>query len=73
MYHILFAFINIISAWVWASVTIVPAWYFGEEILEVLAWAKAHWYLALPIALSFGGGILYFFHSATKKHEKENT
>ena len=25
----MFAFINLLSAWVWASITIVPVWYFG--------------------------------------------
>ncbi|PAF44069.1 DedA family protein [Helicobacter sp. 11S02629-2] len=28
-----FAIINLISAWIWASVTILPAWYFGSAIL----------------------------------------
>lgn len=68
----MFAFINLISAWCWAAITIVPAWYFGEEILEFIAWAKAHWYFALPVALIFGGSILYYFHSATKKKEKKS-
>ena len=68
----LFAFINLISAWCWAAITIVPAWYFGEEILKVLAWAKAHWYFALPIAAVFGGSIIYYFHTATKKTEKRS-
>lgn len=63
----MFAVINIISAWVWASVTIIPAWYFGEEILEVLEWLKAHWYFAVPVAGIFAGSILFFFHNATKK------
>ncbi len=31
-----FALINLISAWIWAGVTIVPAWYFGAEILEFI-------------------------------------
>ncbi len=66
----MFAFINLISAWCWAAITIVPVWYFGDEIMKVLEWAKEHWYLAIPIAVIFGGGIMYFFHSATKKHEK---
>ena len=67
----MFAFINILSAWFWASLTITPVWYFGKEILEILEWAKAHWYFALPLALGFGGGIIYYFHNATKK-EKGN-
>lgn len=63
-----FAFINLLSAWAWAAITIIPAWYFGEEILTILAVAKRHWYLALPIAVAFIGGIYYFFHQAEKKH-----
>jgi len=65
-----FAFINLISAWCWASITIIPVWYFGEEIMVVLNWAKDHWYLAIPIAIVVGGGIVYMFHNATRKLEK---
>ncbi|NVJ53621.1 MAG: DedA family protein [Campylobacteraceae bacterium] len=65
-----FAFINLISAWCWASITIVPTWYFGEEILIVLKWLKEHWYYALPFALLMGGSIVYYFHVMTKKKEK---
>ena len=65
-----FAFINLISAWCWAGITIVPVWYFGEEILFVLDWAKQHWYFALPIAATFGGTIIWYFNTMTKKHEK---
>ena len=50
-----FAFINLISAWTWAAITVTPAYYFGSEILVLLSFAKAHWYFALPIA----GGFLY--------------
>ncbi|MFA7083818.1 MAG: DedA family protein [Arcobacteraceae bacterium] len=66
-----FAFINLISAWCWAAITIVPAWYFGEEILKVIVWAKEHWFLALPVAVIFGGGIIYYFNYVTKKRERE--
>jgi len=66
-----FAFINIISAWIWASVTIIPVWYFGEEILSVLDWARAHWYLALSLAFIFIGSVFYYFHVATQKLEKK--
>ena len=66
----MFSFINLISAWCWAAITIVPAWYFGEEILVVLHWAKEHWYFALPFALIFGGSIIYYFNKMTKKKEE---
>ena len=66
----MFAFINLISAWCWAAITIVPVWYFGNEILTFLHWLKEHWYLAIPIALTLGGTIIYYFNKATKKVEK---
>lgn len=66
----MFALINIISAWIWGAVTIVPVWYFGEEILEILKIAKEYWYIAIPFALAFGGSIYYYFHNTTKKKEK---
>src|SRR5690606_9297907 len=50
-----FALINLLSAWVWAAITITPAYFFGEQLLSVLAFAKEHWYLALPVA----GGLIY--------------
>lgn len=65
----MFAFINLISAWCWAAITIVPVWYFGEEILELLKTAKEYWYIAIPFALLIGGSILYYFHTATKKQK----
>lgn len=66
-----FALINIISAWCWAALTIVPVWYFGEEILTLVKWAKDHWYLAIPIVIVFVGSIFYYFHSVTKRLEKK--
>ncbi len=61
-----FALINLISAWVWAAITITPAYIFGEEILIALNWAKQHWYFALPFAATFAGGIYYYFHQLEK-------
>jgi membrane protein DedA with SNARE-associated domain len=65
----MFAFINLLSAWCWAAITIVPVWYFGEEILEILKTAKEYWYISIPFALLIGGSILYYFHTATKKQK----
>lgn len=67
-----FAFINLISAWIWATITIMPVWYFGEQIMVVLHLAKEYWYFAIPIALIFGGSILYYFNKATKKMERRD-
>lgn len=61
-----FAIINLLSAWVWAFVTITPAYFFGKEILNVLAVSKDHWYFALPIA----AGFLYAIHTYFKKLEE---
>lgn len=66
----MFAFINLISAWCWAAITIVPVWYFGKEILVILDWAKQHWYLAVPLVAILGGAIIYYVNKATKKVEK---
>lgn len=56
-----FAFINLLSAWAWAAITIIPAWLLGEEILNILEIAKKHWYVAIPIAGIFAFSIFYFF------------
>lgn len=61
-----FAIINLLSAWVWATVTITPAYFFGAEILNVLEVSKDHWYFALPIA----GGFLFAIHAYFKKLEE---
>jgi membrane protein DedA with SNARE-associated domain len=66
-----FAFINLISSWMWGAITIVPVWYFGDEILELLKVAKQYWYIAVPFALTIGGSIIYYFHTVTKKNNKE--
>ena len=66
----MFAFINLISAWCWAALTIVPVWYFGNEIIIVLEWTKRHWYLAIPVVIILGGSIIFYFNKATRKAEK---
>lgn len=57
-----FALINLLSAWVWAAITITPAYFFGAEILSVLAIAKQHWYFALPVAGAFLYAVYTYFH-----------
>jgi len=66
-----FAIINLLSAWTWGAITIVPVWYFGEEILEILKVAKEYWYVAIPFALGIGGSIYYYFSKATEKKTKD--
>lgn len=61
-----FALINLISAWVWAAITITPAYIFGEEILVVLNYAQQHWYFALPLV----AGFLYATTTYFKKMEQ---
>jgi len=61
-----FALINLISAWFWAAITVTPAYYFGAEILNLLAYAKQHWYFALPLA----GGFLYGVYAYFQKLEQ---
>jgi membrane protein DedA with SNARE-associated domain len=61
-----FALINLISAWIWAAIVITPAYFYGAEILNLLAYAKQHWYVALPIA----SGFLYGLHTYFRKMEQ---
>lgn len=69
-----FAFINLISAWIWAAITITPAYILGDEILQVLDYAHEHWYFALPFAATFAGSIWYAFYkiesNILKKRER---
>lgn len=66
-----FCIINLLSAWVWAAITIVLTWIFGEEIFIVLDWFKDHPYLLIPLAIIIGGSVLWYFHSQTKKVDKK--
>ena len=56
-----FALINFVSAQVWAAITIVLAYIYGEKVLAVVEFAKHHWYVALPLAAMMLGGVLYGF------------
>ena len=62
-----FGIINFISAFVWASITITPAWYFGNEIIIMLKALKEYWYVLIPLAAIFFGTIIYFFKKASMK------
>lgn len=61
-----FAIINLISAWIWAAITITLAWYFGHLIQEALKWAKEHWYLAAVIIVCFLSILLFSFKQMEK-------
>lgn len=61
-----FAIINLFSAWVWAAITILLAWYFGKYILHFLSWAKEHWYLAAILILSFLSAMIFGFKQIEK-------
>jgi membrane protein DedA with SNARE-associated domain len=70
-----FAIINLVSAFFWASLTIIPAYYFGEQLLALLAWIKEHFYLAIPFALTIFLSITYIFRKIEKnllekRHER---
>jgi membrane protein DedA with SNARE-associated domain len=67
----MFAFINLISAFAWAAITIIPAYIFGEEILELLKIAKEYWYLAIPLAIIVITTVYIYIQKATKKVYKE--
>ncbi|GAX88197.1 conserved hypothetical protein [Lebetimonas natsushimae] len=47
-----FAIVNLISAFIWASVTIIPSYIFGEEILDILKWLKHHWYIGIVFVIA---------------------
>jgi len=63
----MFTLINLISALCWSSFIILPVWYFGNEILSLITWAKAHWYFALPFMGVLVGSIYYYFHKMAGK------
>ena len=66
-----FAMINLFSAWVWAAITIVLTYIFGEQIFIVLDWFKERPYLFVPLAICIVGGVWWYFQSQTKKVDKK--
>ncbi|GAA7621663.1 hypothetical protein HpBhutan227_24330 [Helicobacter pylori] len=63
-----FAIINLISAMVWASITIILAWYLGEELLHALGWLKKHPYALILLLVSFLALVLWYFQYYSKKN-----
>ncbi|MBZ7954351.1 DedA family protein [Campylobacter sp. W0018] len=70
-----FAIINLLSAWIWATITILLAWYFGSLIQTFLHWSKEwikeYWYLAAIIVIAFLSGIIFIFKRIEKAILKE--
>lgn len=62
-----FAFINFISAMFWAALTIIPAYFFGEHLLRLIALIKHYWYFAIPIIVV----VLYTIVHNFKKFEQK--
>lgn len=58
-----FAMINFCSALCWSALIMTPVWYFGDDILSLIAWAKAHWYGVIPFLGLIMGGIYYTFRN----------
>lgn len=54
-----FAFINLISGWVWAAVTITLAWCFGQQIWDIVSYMEKHLYFAIPVIILCIFGFLY--------------
>jgi membrane protein DedA with SNARE-associated domain len=72
-----YAFINLLSAWIWAAMIIIPAYWYGAEILGILAFARQHWYYSLPIAGGAFYAIYYYLNKLEqnllkKRHQRVN-
>jgi membrane protein DedA with SNARE-associated domain len=62
-----FAIINFISAIFWASITIIPAYFYGDELLNLIRWIKAHWYFAIPLISFIVITVIYNLNKFEKK------
>ncbi|MGL2372285.1 DedA family protein, partial [Helicobacter pylori] len=58
----------LISAMVWASITIILAWCLGEELLHALEWLKKHPYVLILLLVSFLALVLWYFQYYSKKN-----
>ncbi len=68
-----FALINLFSGWAWASIIIVPTYFFGKEILDILALAKDYWFILIPLAALLLYGMWFYLHRNTKKKLPRNS
>lgn len=59
-----FAVINLISAWCWATLTIIPVWYFGKEIIDLFHKLLSNWYYVLPVVFL----AIFVIYRKIKKH-----
>jgi membrane protein DedA with SNARE-associated domain len=62
-----FAIINFISAVFWACITIIPAYFYGDELLNLIKWIKSHWYLAIPLISFIVITVIYNLNKFEKK------
>lgn len=72
-----FAIINLISAWAWAAITILLAWYFGDEIWIVIHWIEKHWYFGVPLLIAIAASVVLTFkkiesNMLKKREERKN-
>jgi len=68
-----YALINLIAAWCWSSVIIVPVWYFGNEILGVIKYGREHWYFAVPFVAILLGVAYYYINALSTKTIKSKS
>jgi len=61
-----YAFINFISAIVWASITILLSYYFGKEMLNLLSILKEHKEVTFSIVAVILFLIIYYFKKKTE-------
>lgn len=62
-----FAIINFISAIFWACITIIPAYFYGDELLNLIKWIKSHWYFAIPLISFIVITVIYNLNKFEKK------
>jgi len=67
-----YAIINFISAFIWASCTIIPSYIFGEHIINLLKWVKHHWYFGILFAVCTIALLWYMNYREEQKERREN-